>query len=371
MRIVAVSYRDPWPPFRGDAVRLLGLMTPLASHHDVTVVYPHPSPRSVWALADRGIKTAAAAPTATGPLVWAWAPGQVVLQSRWSAPRPLLDSADVIHASTVRSIPLVGRTYLPATHLDFVDALSINMRERARFSPAGSSFWHLEAARMERFETWARDRVRSASAISSVDASALGPPTRLVPPGVALPPYKAPTGALPTVVFVGNLGYYPNIDAARWLAQEVFPPVRRQLPAAQLRIVGARPARAVRHLTHIAGVSVIPDVPSTEPYLTEAWVVAAPIRYGTGVPSKVLEGLARGRAVITTAQVASRLGVGSPGTDYLVADTAAQASAALLGLLKERTTAESIGLRGRRAIESLSWHAAAERLLRAYGTGVP
>ena len=48
------------------------------------------------------------------------------------------------------------------------------------------------------------------------------------------------------------------------------------------------------------GVEVIADAPSMEPHLEAAAVVVAPVRSGGGMRMKVLEAMARGKAVVTT-----------------------------------------------------------------------
>ena len=71
--------------------------------------------------------------------------------------------------------------YLPASgvahrHLDLVDSLYLNMRERARNSgPGGRAAFSLEAALLKRYErSLAAAAADSASAVSEPDALAAG-----------------------------------------------------------------------------------------------------------------------------------------------------------------------------------------------------
>jgi glycosyltransferase involved in cell wall biosynthesis len=107
-------------------------------------------------------------------------------------------------------------------------------------------------------------------------------------------------GERPAIVFVGNFGYEPNVDAARWLARDILPAVAACVDAA-LVLVGTRPPPAVCEL---AGerVEVTGRVPSIEPWLDAATVVACPLRVGGGVKVKVLEALMRGCAIVATPQ---------------------------------------------------------------------
>jgi glycosyltransferase involved in cell wall biosynthesis len=123
---------------------------------------------------------------------------------------------------------------------------------------------------------------------------------RVNPYGIALPPAADPALERPdTILFSGTFAHLPNRDAARWLATEIVPAVRARHPGARLQIVGRTPPREILELAG-AGVEVIGDAPSMQPYLEAAAVVLAPVRSGGGMRMKVLEAMARQKAVVTT-----------------------------------------------------------------------
>ena len=138
-----------------------------------------------------------------------------------------------------------------------------------------------------------------AEAIASVDPALAGRvrvnPFGLVPPAAADP--AAETRG--TILFTGTFTHLPNREAALWLAREILPAVRAQAPEATLRIVGSAPPAEIRGLAG-PGIEVVADAPSMEPHLREAAVVVAPVRSGGGMRMKVLEAMARGKAVVTT-----------------------------------------------------------------------
>ena len=101
------------------------------------------------------------------------------------------------------------------------------------------------------------------------------------------------------IVFVGNFGHPPNVDAAQWLAREIFPRVRARHAAARLRLVGAEVPASVLALAG-DGVEVFANVPDVTPFLERASVVVAPLRMGSGMRVKVLEALAAGKALVAT-----------------------------------------------------------------------
>lgn len=101
------------------------------------------------------------------------------------------------------------------------------------------------------------------------------------------------------VLFVGNLGYAPNrLGLARFIDQ-VWPAVRRDVPASALRVVGRDlPERYRQIWSGLPGVEVVGFAEDLEPHYSAASVVVAPIYWGGGSPIKVLEALAYARPVV-------------------------------------------------------------------------
>ncbi len=114
------------------------------------------------------------------------------------------------------------------------------------------------------------------------------------------------------VAFVGTMDYFPNIDAACWFVSETFPKLRARHPGLRFVIVGNRPAKAVRQLARIAGVTVTGGVPDVRPYLAYAAAVVTPLRLARGIQNKVLESLAMGRRVLASTEVCRTFGDKTP-----------------------------------------------------------
>ncbi len=131
-------------------------------------------------------------------------------------------------------------------------------------------------------------------------APELGERIRVNPYGIILPPRLDPEEEKPgTILFSGTFGHLPNRDAARWLATEIMPAIRARAPQARLCILGSAPPREILELAG-PGIEVIANPASMEPHLRAAALVLAPVRSGGGMRMKVLEALARQRAVVTT-----------------------------------------------------------------------
>ena len=106
-------------------------------------------------------------------------------------------------------------------------------------------------------------------------------------------------------------------------------------------------------------------VPEMQPWFDRASVVLVPIRSGGGTRLKVLDGLASGRAMVTTSAGAEGVDL-RDGEHALVADGADAFTAATVGLLRDADLRARLGAAARRlAEERYDWAALGDRLERA------
>ena len=152
-------------------------------------------------------------------------------------------------------------------------------------------------------------------------------------PAVAHPVGRPTVGTPPTVLFQGLLRYPPNIDAARWLAGEIGPSLRAQVPDVEIRLVGDHPPE-LDDLDDPPRVAVTGRVPDMAAELARADVVVVPVRYGSGTRLKILEAFAQRVPVVSTPLGAEGLGA-VDGVHLLLGDTAAALADACARLLRD------------------------------------
>jgi glycosyltransferase involved in cell wall biosynthesis len=165
----------------------------------------------------------------------------------------------------------------------------------------------------------------------------------------------------PAVFFVGTMYYKPNHDAAVFLAREVFPRVRLQIPDAICHLAGKTGERDYSALNHPdEGVRMHGFVEDIRAYLEQTQVLVVPLFAGSGTRIKILEAMASGTPVVSTS-------IGAEGLDYsneeniVIADTAADMAASVVALLRDRERCFRIGRAGRRLVEQkYSWDASAD-----------
>jgi len=166
------------------------------------------------------------------------------------------------------------------------------------------------------------------------------------------PRLRAAGGRSAEVLFVGGFGHHPNVDGLSWFVSQVWPIVRRAVPQAGLSVIGSDPPAEIQGLHGVAGVRVLGHVPSVEPYLDRAAVSVAPIRYGAGMKGKVVEAMASGVPVVTTATGAQ--GLYSGASECLsIADEPLEFARAVIRLLQDPVRCEVVGLAGQRRVATL------------------
>jgi glycosyltransferase involved in cell wall biosynthesis len=235
------------------------------------------------------------------------------------------------------------------------------LRPRPAARPPGSplrwpgwAFGEVDWRRWPGFQRHAWNRFDLVQVFSRRDAETLAelapevaPRVRVDPFGLELPPAADPDREVPgTVLFVGNFAHAPNRDAARWLVAEIMPALKERFPAARLRIVGTAPPPGIRALAG-PDVELFADAPSIFPHLEQASVVLAPVRTGGGMRMKVLESMATGKAVVTTAR--GREGYDCFGEEppLAIAEDDGEIAAATAALLADDERRRDLGARAR------------------------
>jgi len=192
-----------------------------------------------------------------------------------------------------------------------------------------------------------------------------GARTAVIPNAADVDYYKPrPTDPPPdgrTVLFFGLLSYAPNVDGVMHFVQKIWPRVVEAHPEARFKIIGGRPPRSLQLL---AGprVELTGFVPDLRPHLAAAAAVVVPLRLGGGTRLKVVEAMAMGKAIVSTALGSEGIEA-IPGRDLLIEDQPEAFADAVNRLLGDPELAASVGRSARSfAVERYSWSDAARAL---------
>ncbi len=391
-RLLVVTSRLPYPPREGHQLRSWHLLRALASQHEVTLLsfrrdedvvaeiepmreilasletFPIPAEHSRRSLARALIKTL----TTQEPYVAAKYHSQALRERVAQLSRdsdlvhfdmlPLMACADVVPVG----IPV-------AYNAHNVEHLLLDKRIDIETRPAIRQFLRSQSPRLRKFERAACARADVVLACSDADALVLnemaaGSAVHVVPNGVDLEsnrPAPAGTTIRQQLVFVGQMGWFPNRDGVDWFLREVFPLILARKPGVEFVLVGKTDGLTappeVAHRVRLAGF-----VPDLRPLVHESAVYVVPLRAGSGTRLKVLEAMALGKAIVTTH-------IGSEGIalehehSAVYADDAESFAAATLALLDDPERAQALGTHARAAAEArYGWDAIGRDLLGHY-----
>ena len=146
------------------------------------------------------------------------------------------------------------------------------------------------------------------------------------------------------IMFIGGFSHRPNVDAVKWLAEEILPELTKLDPEIKIHILGSN---APKEVTSLASKHLIMEGFVTDEQLAEFYrtcrISFVPLRYGAGIKGKVIEALRYGIPVVTTSVGAE--GIENAEGVMLVEDDAKTLAEKIAALYRDKDalTAMSVG----------------------------
>ena len=226
-----------------------------------------------------------------------------------------------------------------------------------------------EYVKMRSFERQQARRFHHVIAVSEADRQAMSgmvDPSHIsvVPTGVDLAKYRYDPDLRPLkglVVFVGSMDWQPNIDGVEFFCQQVWPLVISKIPDAKFRVVGRDPHPRVKKLSS-ESIEITGTVPSVVDHLREAEVIVVPLRMGGGTRIKIYEGMAMGKATVSTTVGAEGLDV-QHGRDILLEDQPSDFANAVVTLLLNQELRRQYELAAVTTARQYDWSVISQRFV--------
>jgi len=384
MRILFVTPRLPYPPFKGDQLRTYHFIRELAKEHTIDLLSFTDSKDDDTSLEElnkhcRNIKLIHL------PKWWSLlkmliglfslVPFQILYYSSMRmhmALKKMLSDAnyDVVHISLVRMMEYALECGDTPVVVDHIDALSLNMKRRmsqTRNPLLKAAIWW-EGVKMERYERKCELAQTHSVITSKVDAAALGYHWMdVVSNGVNTDQF-APQNVEKKfdTIFTGNMSYFPNVDAIHFYHEEVLPHLLQHDQNHQFYIVGINPTKDVKALKDDKNVFVTGFVDDLTGYLNRARLFVAPLQAGTGIQNKILEAMSCGLPVVSTSY--GNAGIGAKdGQEIIIANDGSKFAAAIRDLLANPEKGKAIGRKARELVQKrFGWASKAEKLADVY-----
>lgn len=385
MKFLFFANRVPYPPYRGDKLKIYNLAKRLAKKHELHLL--------TFAQTQEDLSYKAELEEVFAKVHFVYLPGWRsavnCLSALWDA-RPLqvlyfhsagmqrkleevlaADKFDAIHVQHLRMSPYLAMHGQLPRILDMPDAFSMywERRMKAQKNPFLKIFETIEQGRVLRYEPVVMNKYELNLVCSPEDKEYLEQKhdihnIHVLPNGVDLDTFKAgghDYGHNHTLLFTGNMDYAPNVDAVGYFVRDVLPLIHTEHPQVKFIIAGQRPVKKVLELAseHVLVTGFIKDLAKT---YNDASVVVAPLRFGAGTQNKVLEAMAMGVPVVCSNIGFKGLGIQSGEGAIMQVDKKAFA-VSVISLLNSETERRAVGEKGRKVIEArFGWDTVAVQL---------
>lgn len=268
-----------------------------------------------------------------------------------------------IYCQLIRSSEYIKNYHSCPKTLDYMDALSKGM-ERRIDHVWGIKKWIFssENKRLAKYERLIFDYFENHTIISKQDRNYIMHPQRekitLVPNGVDNQFFETFSAEKKfDLVFTGNMGYPPNIDAAMLIQKEIMPELSARDLSLKCLISGANPHPSLK-AESTANFQVNGWVEDIRESYASAKIFIAPMMIGTGLQNKLLEAMAMGLPCITSTLANNAL-LAKPEKEILIANDSKTFAKQIERLLNDPVLYKNVSEAGRQFVkENYQWSSA-------------
>lgn len=213
-------------------------------------------------------------------------------------------------------------------------------RARKETNPLKKLYFLQEGLRLKRYEKRACPSYDGHITCSDVDTERLRTLTpsssiKTIPNGVDTSFFK-PAGLEQeerTLIFVGTMNWYPNVEAVLYLCNKVMPLLRTQSANITLKIIGANPPAEIKKFNSTTkDIKVLGFVDEIRDHIEKATVYVCPIMDGGGTKLKILDALGMGKPIVANRIASEGIEV-VEGENIIFADSPEEYCSAITGLL--------------------------------------
>lgn len=392
MKILMLTPYLPWPLHSGGQIRTYNLLKNLADKHDISLfsfirddqersyiskLEPFCSKiklfkrtKSPWAM--RNILLSGFTPYPFLVCIYLFQEARSALLRELES-----NNYDIIHAETFYVMPNIPKTSIPILLAEqTIEYLGYQTYTNQSASWFLKPFLSIDVKKLKYWEKYFWNKANHLVTMSQEDQCWI---KQLVPNanvsvvanGIDVgyfekTPIKRPKD--PTVLFVGNYKWLPNVDAATHLVENIWPLIHKQLPNACLNIVGRDVTEKIKRFGNIPGVHVIGEVDDIRDALGTAHVVLVPIRNGRGTRYKILESMAAKLPVVSTS-----IGIegihAKDGVHALVRDGSKDLAEATVTILKNKKLADMLARNAHKLVtKQFNWEMVSDNLDTIYRT---
>ena len=192
-------------------------------------------------------------------------------------------------------------------------------------------------------------------AISSADAKnykqyGSKTPIETIPFGVDIDEYRSydQKKIKMDLFHLGSMDWLPNLEGIYWFLDKVWPNVHKNDPKVTLDLAGIKMPQHMLEMK-MKNVRVQGKIPDALEFMSAGRIMVVPLFSAGGMRVKIIEGMALGKAIITTSIGAEGIAI-KDGKNIMIANDAAQFSKAIKQLTTDADLCTEIGNNARATI---------------------
>ncbi len=266
---------------------------------------------------------------------------------------------DTIFCQLIRTAEYVVKYSTIHKVLDYMDALSSAMDRRINNTGAFKKpMVKIEVNRLKAYEKRIASEFNELVIISEQDRSSFSfkekESIHVISNGIDTNYFK-PVDAQKKYdfLFVGNMSYPPNVDAAVHFVEDILPLIKLKKPNIKVMIAGTTPAPSVKALAsnNVTITGFLEDIRSA---YNQSKVFVAPLRLGAGLQNKLLEAMSMSIPCITSTLANNALMASEK--EILVTDKKDEFANYCVELITNNNFRDEIGANGQDYIKAnFSW----------------
>jgi len=320
MKILMVSSYLPYPLFSGGHIRLYNIIKNLSEKHEITLVCEKRENQNQadinnvakickklitvdrkkqWS-AKNIIQTA----LSLGPFL---VTGHKSPEMKEAIEKLLLEeNFDLIHVETFYVMQNLPKTNIPVVLVEHNIEYLVYERFVKKSPVLFKPFLYLDILKLKRAEMYFWKKAKKIIAVSKKEAELMNRvDVEVVPNGVDLDKFKMkklpPSQNGKRILFIGDFKWIQNRDSIVYIIKNIWPRISAKNPDLKLWVVGREIPDSIKKLGNSSIIFDENAPDETQLIFQSADILLSPIRVGGGTNFKILESMASGTPVITTA----------------------------------------------------------------------
>ena len=192
--------------------------------------------------------------------------------------------------------------------IDFMDCFSLGLKRRAKKSNIFiKNIINFEYKRVKKYESEIFNYFQSHTIISEFDKQNINHKKNkdiiVVENGIDTNYFNRNSKkyTTKTIIFVGNMSYKPNVIAAKFICEKIFPLVKQKEKNTKVIIAGSNPNNEVKKLSRLnENIKITGFISDIRDAYLKGSVFIAPMFIGSGLQNKLLEAMSMKIPCITT-----------------------------------------------------------------------